>query len=708
MQLWPLFSLALLWLALPVLAQPAIDTSQPVLMDADRLGYDQENAIVVALGNVRVFQGDSILFAERITYYQQQNIVRADGNVRVEDRAKGETYYAERVQLKDDLKKGVIQNFQVRLADNSQFAAREARRISETKIELDKAVYSPCEICEGKSPFWQIKAAEVEIDDEAQQVTYDDVFLEFYGVPVAYTPYFSHPTPDADAKSGLLRPEYSQSSNLGTTAKLPVYLALAPDKDATITPFLSSEEAPVLIGEYRQRTDNGYYELKGSITYPTRRDDTGAALDERELRGHLFAKGGSRLSDHWHWGFDAQRSTDDTYLRRYDFGAFKSLTSQLFTEGLYGRSYLRADALTFQGLEANDDPDLEPYVLPLLHAHDESEPGLFGIAGLRRISTANLQVITRQEGLQSRRLTLDNGLALPVVTSGGHLFDVTLKARTDIGSVNNLDQPVGDKFSGETARFLPLAALRWRYPVIRAFGSSSLTLEPTVLAIARTSDANKPEIANEDNRIVEFTESNLFRINPFPGYDTVDEGSRVAYGLRGQWLFNSGSNLQFLFGQSYSVEDSTPFPYNDEAGEHFSDYVGRVALDYAPFELSYRYRLDQDSLSPNSSIVSADYRRKPFTLGLDYITVENDAFLSDREEILATMAVALSDEWSVSANARRDLLLNNMLFAGLGLVYQNECFTLATQFSREFTRDRDIEPDDSISVRVSFKNLNEL
>lgn len=692
----------------PACSQPALDTERPVYMKADKLGYDQKNAIVIAMGNVQVMQGQSTLFADRITYYQRQNLVRANGNVRVEDHLKGETYYAENVQLKESLAQGVIFNFRARLMDNSQFAAREARRLSETRTKLKKAVYSPCEICEDSSPFWQLKASEIDINEQKEKVSYEDVQLEFYGVPVAYAPFFSHPTPDAKAKSGFLMPEYSQNSNLGASLRVPYYIAIAPDKDMTLTPFLTSEEGPVLIGEYRQRTDNGEYEFSGSITNPIERDDFGNQLDNREIRGHIFLRGEERLSEHWRTGFNIQRTTDDTYLRRYGFGSPRSLRSRIFTEGLYGRNFLTIEALTFQGLDFNDDPDREPFVLPLAEGYYETDPGSLGITGLRRFHHASLQAIAREEGPQSRRLVLENGFKLPVRTSGGHLIDTTLNARMDLYSVEDAPRMNQPDFNGEKVRFIPTAAVKWRYPLIRAGNHSSLTIEPTVLAVARPGGVNEAGIPNEDNAIVEFTNANLFDLNPFPGYDTVDSGSRLAYGVSGEWWLGNKSYLDFMVGQNFSVDSDTPFPYNDEANEHFSDYVGRVAFNYDPFAFAYRFRLDQDSLAPNTQSTDFSMDYSPVRLQLNYLSIEDDMFLDDREEILTQLGLQLTDAWSVRANARRDLILNNMLFAGAGLTYQNECFTLDAAFSRAFTRDRDIEPDDTFMLRIALKNLTEL
>jgi LPS-assembly protein len=53
------------------------------------------------------------------------------------------------------------------------------------------------------------------------ELTYRDAHLEFYGVPIAYTPYFKHPDPTVDRQSGFLAPTFGNSSALGVTLEVP-------------------------------------------------------------------------------------------------------------------------------------------------------------------------------------------------------------------------------------------------------------------------------------------------------------------------------------------------------------------------------------------------------------------------------------------------------------------------------------------------------
>lgn len=685
-----------------MMSAPEISPTEPVTMEADSMGYDQNRHIVVAEGNVEVVQGDYILRADQLTFYQDDNLVRAEGHVSVLQPG-GDVYFADHVELTGDMKSGVVRSFKARLADDSVFAANQAVRVDPATTKMKRAVYSPCKICEGTDPFWQVKARKVKVDNIDETITYRDATLEFAGVPVLYTPYFSHPTPNADAKSGFLVPEYSQSSNLGTMVRVPYYWRVAPDKELTLTPWYTSE-GPLLQGLYEQLTDHGAYSLDFSGTYPDKLDNDGNKVGGNEFRGYVFAKGQENLSPYSRVGFDVQRSTDDTYLRRYGFGSQYSLTSRAYGESAENRNYVLAETMLFQGLRITDDSSTTPRILPSVSGYYETQPLT---NGTRFYTSGNIENLARPVGSEYKRATAATGVKLPYVTDGGHVFEAGVEMRGDIYSVDDVSVDGGaSTFDGSKTRALPQASLSWRYPLITQVSDASLTVEPIAVAVAQPNGGNPEEIPNEDNRVVELTDTNIFSTNRMPGYDTVDSGSRVAYGMRSQILFSQGQSVEGLLGQSYSTSE-TPFPNSRILGEEFSDYIGRVGLNYAPFSIAYRFALDQDTFEATRNEIWTSYANSRLQLTAAYMTIKKSPYVSDSEELLSVAAVKLAPEWRVYGNARRDILNDAMVSAAGGVIYENECFSLLTQLQRTYTRDRDIEPSTEVSLRVGFKNFGE-
>ncbi len=673
-------------------------------MEADKMAYDNANAIVVAKGNVEVVRGERVLLADRIYYYQDQDVVRAQGNVSLMQ-PDGNVLFADNVQLEQEFKTGIIRQFRARLSDDSAFAAAEARRINPQEIELSKAVYSPCKICEAsENPIWQLKAKKVTINDAEQSVDYEDATFEVFGVPIAYTPYFSHPTPNADKKSGFLQAEYGQSTNLGASVKAPYYWNIAPDKDATITPWITAKEGPVLIGEYRQRTDKGYFQFNGSATFPTKRDNaTGDKIAGNEFRGHIFANGRSALSDHWNWGFDLNRASDDTDLRRYRFGAFDTLTSRAYTERLEGRNYALIESLAFQGLEESDDPDREPIILPSAQVHLESEPL---VLGGRASLDASILSLSRDEGADSRRLSTEANYTVPYVSDGGHVFEAEVGARVDVYDESNVAQTDGSEFSGTEARAVPHASLSWRYPLLTQVGSSSITVEPMAQIVATTRGNNSNNISNEDSLTPEFTDLNLFDRNRFAGLDRLEEGTRAIVGVNAHTRLTNGAHISGMIGQNIQIDSNNTFPLSNDPGRDYSDVVGHVAYDGKKLDVDYRYRLDTDDMELRRSEVKGLYNYGRGTVSVDHLRIQDDVVLSDRNEITAAASLNITKDVSISAFGRRDLMTDSMLIAGGGAVIKYDCVTFYPAVTREFTRDRDFEPDTSITLRVGLKNLN--
>lgn len=699
----------------PEVTQPGITAAmpnteiggdEPVTLEADEMGYDQDNAIVVARGNVEVVQGSSILNAEQLTYFQRANLVKATGNVSMLQ-PNGDVYFADYVELKDDMKQGVIHNFRARLADNSVFAANEARKINPNVTQMKKAVYTPCKICKDMAPFWQLKASDVEIDQAEEKVRYKNAQMEMFGVPVAYTPFLSHPTPDAGAKSGFMTPSYSSGNNLGATAKVPYYWRISPDKDVMLTPWYSTDVGPLLEGDYRQLTDDGSYRLRFSGTYPEELDSNGNEIGGNDFRGHIYAQGVENLSAYSRVGFDINRATDDTYLRRYRFGDERVLFSRVYGEAAQNRNYALVQGLAIQGLRATDNPDVTPLVVPTFEVYYETQPY---DSGLTLHAFGNAQSLTRDIGVDQRRISTTFGGSLPFVTDAGHVLTTTVNMRQDLYSVDNVPIPGDPDFQGTKGRFVPQAAVEWRYPLIRGFESGdSMTLEPVVLAVAQPNGNNPDEIfnSNEDNRLIELTDTNMFALNRMPGLDTVDSGSRLAYGFRSQYLFDDGQSIDAMLGQNFNADDDTPFPNSTRPGKNISDVIGRLALDYEPVLLTYRFAYDRATFKPNRTELGFTFNRPWLTLNAIYNNIKNNRYLDDSEEATLNGSMPLWGGWSVYGGARRDLDINQMIAASSGLIYRNECFTLAIQGLRTYTRDRDIEPSSEVTVRVGFKNLGE-
>ncbi len=690
-----------------------ISPEGPFLLSADEVTYDVEKQLVTASGNVEISDRDRVLFADTISYSLPDGIVRASGNISLIEPS-GAVIFAEQLELDDTLKTGFISGVRMLMADDSRFAANGARRYANGDTELAKAVYSPCKLCPGhpeRAPLWQIKASRVIHDSERKVIKYKNAVLEIFGVPVVYTPYFEHSDPTVKRKSGFLPPRFGTSSELGFKAEIPYFFNIAPNRDLTVAPLFTSEEGVVLAGEYRAMTLRGQYEIAGSGTYVDKRNDLNERQDEMEVRGHLASKGRFDIDDTWRWGFDANRTTDDTYLRRYDISSADTLTSDLFLEGFHGRSYANASAFAFQGLRIDDDAGTTPFVAPLLEYQYVSDPTSYGSRYVIDLNAVSLQ---RREGTDTARLSVRSNWNLPYTSPIGDVYTLSAGLAGDVYWINDagqggaLDGPADDGVEG---RVMPQLALDWRYPFVRQNDTTRQLIEPVAQLVYSPDVDNSSNIPNEDSISVEFDETNLFSQNRFPGFDRIETGLRLNYGFKASLYGDGGGYTNATIGQVLRLDNNSDFDINSGLSNDSSDIVAAVTI--APNEhidLVGRIRVDPDDLTVRRNEVYAAFSIDRLQLTGSYVFFDEDLtadLLDQREELFVSGKFEITPNWSFSSQLRRDLSSDGgTINAGAGLRYENECLIFEVAFERDFTRDRDVEPSTNLNFRVVLKTLN--
>jgi LPS-assembly protein len=689
-----------------------------VLFNADEVVYDDTFGLVTASGNVELAQGERIVLADRVTYNERTRVVTASGNVRLLEPS-GDVVFAEYAELTDDLGQGFVDQIRVLMTDNARVAAAQGERTDDGRfLRLNRAVYSPCELCASDPtapPLWQLKARRVVQDKQEQEVVYRDATLEMFGIPVLYTPYFSHPDPSVERQSGFLAPTFGLSSNIGTFLTVPYYWSISPDKDATFAPTFSTDDGLQLAGEWRQRFESGQILLNGSIVNADRKENspTGTIVREDEWRGHLFGNGRFDLDDTWRTGFDVQHTTDESYLRRYNISTEDILTSRLFLEGFRSRNYAVVNAYRFQDLRPGV-AEREPMVLPMAEASLLGEPG--ATFGGRWSLDAGIVGLLRDNEQDTRRFSTEAGWEREFVADAGFVTTVSGTVRADLYYTSDLERTdlPGSPNTDETRlRLFPQAQVTTRYPMVRQIGSVEQLLEPVVSLTLAPGVKDDPAIPNEDSTEVELLPTNLFRPNRFPGVDRLDPGSRITYGVNNALYGAGGGRAELFLGQSYRFGSEDNFPVGSGLEEDFSDYVASVRLSPNQYlDLRYNAQFDTDTLRPRVHDLTVSGGVPLLRLGGNYYyrdPLTEQAGVDKREYLTTFAASQLTPNWSVALSQSRDFEAagDSLLTTAAVLTYADECFTFQLIGQRDYTTRADLESGDTIYFRLVFKNLGE-
>ncbi len=683
------------------------EEEQDIYFSANEMQNDQHLQTITAIGDVNIVRDTLTVKADKIVYNQKDDVVTAVGNVVLlnED---GTVVFSDYVVLSDKMQEGEMENIKIIMKDKSQVAASKVTKYANDDKEMENAVYSPCDVCTGKDPLWQLKAKKIKHDAKNKNVYYDHAFLELKGVPVFYTPFLSHPDPTVKRRSGFLIPNIASSSYLGAAVQPKYFWNISDHEDLLLDPIFSTDKGLIFSGKYNKYTYRGDLTAEGSFM----RDD-----DKDETRGNIFAKGRYEVNDYWVADMDVNYASDRNYLK--DMSLDKQddawLTSSLKMQGFDNRNYASIESYYYQLLSYDMKEYDEPVVLPLMNYENISDVGPYGAYTKTNLNFAS---IYREEETNTQRFSMINSWVLPYTSPYGEKYRMVASVKSDLYYVDNYLNPEGEEFTGGVARIFPQLGLEWKLPFIRASETSRQILEPTVVAVLAPNDSNMTDkIPNEDSQDFELDDSNVLDIDRYAGYDRNDTGSRVSYGFNWSSYGDITGRTSAFLAQSYyfdkneTLNNVSSKDLNEKEG-HLSDYVGRVYArpnDY--FDLNYRFRVDKDDFELTYSELSTSIGPQILNAYISYIYLQDNSNSSliensERKELYTALRSKLTKNWSVSIYNRQDLTDNGgSLEYGGDLIYEDECTALILYLQKDNSSDPEYDGDFEFGANFLLKTL---
>ena len=700
------------------------DSEQPLLLQADELIYDNQNNRVIARNNVVIYYADYRLTCDELIYDRTQNRLVALGNVKIVDPS-GTVIEAEDITLTDDFRDGFIRSLRLVAQDDTRISAESARRIDGSTTVFERGSFTPCKPCANNPDkvLWRIKARRVIQKKDEGNVYYEDATLEFFGVPVAYIPYFYHPDPSVKRRSGFLLPKFGNSDDLGFFVETPYYFALSPHYDLTVTPRFMTKQGVLMQGEWRQRTRNGAYNIKLAGI-----DQADAPVGTDQQRGSIETNGRFDINQYWSWGWDITALSDDTFLRYYRLSSYTDteLTNDIFLIGESDRNWFQANLYQFQALTEEDTSEAESIVHPSIDYDYIFADDLFG----GELSmTGNVMSLSRTDGTDSNRLIAELSWRRTFTDQLGQVITPFFQARGDLYVVDHVVDPSTGAVSGSETitRGVPLAGIEYRFPFVKRTASAAHVIEPIAQVITRPNQGSDDDIPteealgpvsnktlqngipNEDALSLVYDDTLLFDINKFSGFDRVETGTRANVGVRYTLQFDSGGYARVTAGQSYQLGGQNSFFTDSGLDTSSSDYVAGFYLEpVSNVGLAARTRFDEETFDIERLEIDGWGQFGPLYANVNYGDFEAQpglGVLTDREEINGYLKLAITENWDVFASARYDLFLDTDVTNRIGVTYHDECFMLSVSYAQSFIRDRDIEPTESVTVNFVLKHL---
>jgi LPS-assembly protein len=756
--------------AKPGTARPGAAQEQ-MMVQAGEIQYDYTNERVNAVGNVQIYYSGSTLEADKVIYDQKNKRLHAEGNVRLTE-ADGKITYGDVMDMSDTYRDGFVDSLRLDSPDDTRMAAARANRSDGRFTVLESGVYTACKACKDdpkRPPLWQVKAARIIHDEGEKMMYFESARLEFFGMPIAYMPYFSAPDPTVKRKSGFLMPSASSSNKYGFAVQAPYFWALAPDYDLTLTPKITTKQGPLVSAEFRQRMVNGSYTIRGAGIFQIDKeyfvhDDGTPTPGYRDWRGSIDSAGQFSLNDKWVWGWDAMVLTDKTFWQ--DYGLARNINtdpfgtgltegvSQLYLSGRGDRSFFDVRAIHYYGFSEADDQSRLPIIHPVLDYNYTFDYPVFGgelsyktnFTSLSR-SAPSFDAISQDaiSGSLCSSTSADPAVKTPancllrgvpgtysrfsaqtdwrrsITDSYGQVFTPFASLRADAASMSIQNEPGVSNYiqTGETnqLRVMPTVGLEYRYPFIAVQSWGTQTIEPIAQVIMRPNETKIGQLPNEDSQSLIFDDSNLFRVDKFSGWDRSEGGGRANYGVQYTAQFNKAGFFNVLFGQSYQLFGTNSFAVGDSTNTgldtgletKLSDYVARVS--YQPnsiYTFTTRYRFDEETFQVRRFEIEARANFDRWNVTLLYGNYDAQpelGFLERRQGVLGLGQVKLAQNWVVLGGARYDIEAAKFDQTRIGLGYVDDCYIFALNYITNYTYSGNPTADHQVMLQMSLRTL---
>ena len=306
-------------------------------------------------------------------------------------------------------------------------------------------------------------------------------------------------------------------------------------------------------------------------------------------------------------------------------------------------------------------------------------------------------------------------------------------------SIPNSEQPAffAGQQSETSMRGMPGVGLEYRYPFVSTSVLGRQVIEPIAQIIIRPNEYLPKLQPNEDAQSLVFDDTNLFEWNKYSGYDRIEGGGRVNYGLQYTADFANGGHANVVGGESIQLFGNNSFTMADasntglESGldKKYSNFVAGETL--VPFQnswLSFSSKQQFDSttfgLTRLDAIASLNF--KGLTTSVDYARYDAQPDLGwfyNREGLITSATYRFMDHWDVHGSLILDMsrhlydlpgehtpVLDPTTY-GLGFGYTDECTTLKVDYSSTYNQPVALTPatrDQTILVQLTLRTLGEI
>ena len=732
---------------------------------ADTIIYNKNKSTIKTSSN-SIYKDNkgSILYADQFFYDLILKKIEAKNNVKFIDK-QNNLFFFDDFNYYENSEKGYGKNVRGYLNDDSSIEAplieidnlkgitiaknnKSKNKLFDQFLSLfrkSENTYTSCNITKDPDkkisddcPDWSISTTNTTHDTNKKMIYHKNAVVKIRNFPVLYTPYFSHPDPSVQRKSGLLTPNIKNFENLGRTIKTPYYWDIDDNSDLTFSPIFYFKENSIYLAEYRKQNKNSnlYIDTSYSKGYKNlnKTDSDGNSLNRTDgSRNHFYLGFSGKYNDLFFKNndidFNLQRISQKNYLRVNEINTqFVKQDDSYLKNSIIINSYedskrIRLEATAFESLQ-DDNPNTKyAYTIPSI---------LFNNFFQKFYQNINLETLLNSNnfGGDNNQLSQSNVISTisePLIIKSLGISNI-FKTNTLNSNIYNANI-IGQKENFNSDLFASFG-IENSLPLIRIKNNTEEIITPKIFTKYTPGTMRDQK---DSNKILSYND--LYAIDRLGSSINRETGSSLGYGIN--YDINKKNNDsevylkgEFGIGQILQNKKNNKMPSNSSLNRKSSDIVGN-------FNFYFNEAIKNESLSNinKSKIIKEKIKRNLLDvndgMNLNYeFILSNDinkilksnliiSYLNEKnyfktnyyethdidnsQQIEFSYYRAFDNDLNIKLTALKNLETKSSQSNQIEINYESDCLKIGLNLSKRFYEGDDLKKDNNLTLFLILK-----
>ncbi len=675
-----------------------IAEQQEINFSADKTEYIYETGVIAAHGRVVISQEGTLIKADNLYYDKETKTLFLQGNVYILDEKTNQEVLLDEAYLIGSASHIIGANIGTILLSEAVVVGEHFERKND-EIKINRLSFTSCPVENNIAPLWELRAEEMQYDQDQNKITVYGGVIAMKGMPVAWVPYLSYSGQQSQRKSGFLIPEVG-SANGSSYVQNNFFLNLSDTQNIYIKHQIYSS---INYDDFDNLVDTSnltnliQYDHYGYIKDGDFKIIAGF-IDERLGENKSYFVGNIKHPINNLLKAEANLSylSENKFAREYD------LTDVIATEEKFSNSYLKVEALTdkmYVSLngsssynvktdETTNDPSLQS-----LYFIDLKNYG--NISGRSDVYYIDKKDYNTEQGIVGNRLDYTKS----VITRAG-IFNASLGVRSANSAIKvEGEKSTQDYYVGSTS------SLSWEMPFSKPYKDGFVSVGPVLGVFSSDFIANSG--SNWSTELKSKTLDSLFSNRYFYTWDSFSEQKAVSYGVNGK-VTNSQYNGSFFTGFSQSLSG------NNQIYDYALSSLSFNAYDHLQLYYQSSYEIQTNKFTEN--YLSTKVYNNVVSLELIYILGLEDVDVTRNDEIFSAINLKATENINLytSALVGIDYLSDNqydktfLKEIEFGVLWKHDCLTIGTIVGFKNYDIGQEELDLSASIFIEFKGIGQL